>query len=69
MQPRRAVTLNQPALIPIAGNFDRKPRSLDRDVTTVGRARGSDLCLEANEISVLHCVIYRTADGKDPFHS
>jgi pSer/pThr/pTyr-binding forkhead associated (FHA) protein len=63
MQPRRAAAPNQPALIPIAGNYDRKPRSIDRDVTTIGRARGTDLCLEANEISTLHCVIYRTADG------
>lgn len=63
MQHRRDVILNQPALIPIAGNFDRKPRPLDRDVTTIGRARGTDLCLEANEISTLHCIVYRTADG------
>ena len=63
MQQRRELPPTVPALIPIAGNFDRKPRSLDRDVTTIGRARGSDLCLEANEISTLHCIIYRTADG------
>jgi pSer/pThr/pTyr-binding forkhead associated (FHA) protein len=63
MQTRRNATLNQPVLIPIAGNYDRKPRSLDREVTTVGRARGSDLCLEANEISTLHCILYRTAEG------
>src|SRR5262249_26301447 len=63
MQTRRNAMLNQPVLIPIAGNYDRKPRSLDREVTTVGRARGSDLCLEANEISTLQCILYRTADG------
>jgi pSer/pThr/pTyr-binding forkhead associated (FHA) protein len=63
MQRRRDVVLNTPALMLVAGNFDRKPRSLDRDVTTIGRARGSDLCLEANEISTLHCVIYRTPEG------
>lgn len=62
MQPRRNI-VNQPALVPIAGHCDRKPRSLDRDVTTIGRARGSDFVLEANEISTLHCIIYRTADG------
>ena len=62
MQTRRENILTQPALIPIAGNFDRKPRSIDRDVTTVGRARGTDLCLEANEISTLHCVLYRTGE-------
>jgi pSer/pThr/pTyr-binding forkhead associated (FHA) protein len=63
MQHRRDVVLNTPALILVAGNADRKPRSLDRDVTTIGRARGTDLCLEANEISTLHCIIYRTAEG------
>jgi pSer/pThr/pTyr-binding forkhead associated (FHA) protein len=63
MQHRRDVILNQPALIPIAGNFDRKPRTLDREVTTIGRARGTDLCLEANEISTLHCIVYRCPDG------
>src|ERR1700722_14079239 len=63
MPHRREAILNAPALILVAGNADRKPRSLDRDVTTVGRARGSDLCLEANEISTLHCVLYRTVDG------
>jgi pSer/pThr/pTyr-binding forkhead associated (FHA) protein len=63
MQHRRDLSLNHPALIPIAGNYDKKARSLDREVTTIGRARGSDLCLEANEISTLHCLIYRTSDG------
>ncbi len=63
MQQRHDFILNAPALILVAGNADRKPRSLDRDVTTIGRARGSDLCLEANEISTLHCIIYRTAEG------
>ncbi len=63
MPTRREAVTTGPALIPIAGNFDRKPRSLDRDVTTIGRARGTDLCLEANEISTLHCIIYRAADG------
>lgn len=63
MQTRRDVVSTSPALIPIAGNFDRKPRTLERDVTTIGRARGSDLCLEANEISTLHCIIYRGPDG------
>jgi pSer/pThr/pTyr-binding forkhead associated (FHA) protein len=63
MPTRRNNTVNQPVLIPIAGNYDKKPRALDREVTTVGRARGTDLCLEANEISTLHCVIYRTAEG------
>ncbi|MBI2804929.1 MAG: FHA domain-containing protein [Planctomycetes bacterium] len=63
MATRRNTLVNQPALIPIAGGHDRKPRVLDRDVTTIGRARGSDLCMEANEISVVHCIIFRTPEG------
>ncbi len=57
MQNRREAIVNQPVLILVAGNHDKKPRSLDREVTTVGRARGADLCLEANDISTLHCII------------
>jgi pSer/pThr/pTyr-binding forkhead associated (FHA) protein len=60
---RRDLSMTQPALVPVAGNYDKKPRSLEREVTTIGRARGSDLCMEANEISTLHCLIYRTAEG------
>ena len=63
MQTRRNANQIQPVLVPVAGTYDRKPRSLDREVTTIGRARGSDLCLEANEISTLHCLLYRTAEG------
>jgi pSer/pThr/pTyr-binding forkhead associated (FHA) protein len=61
--PSRRAAQNQPTLVPIAGHRDRKPFTLDREVITIGRARGADLCLEANEISTLHCVIYRTAEG------
>ncbi len=63
MQTRRDLTVNYPALIPIAGCHDKRPRALDRDVTTIGRARGTDFCMEANEISTLHCVIFRTPEG------
>ncbi|MSU78467.1 MAG: FHA domain-containing protein [Gemmataceae bacterium] len=63
MSKRPTPILNQPSLIPIAGNFDRKPRTLDRDVTTIGRARGSDLSIESNEVSTLHCIIYRSPEG------
>src|SRR4051794_21299069 len=52
-----------PALVPLHGNSDKKPRPLDRDTTTVGRARGCDLCLDANDVSTIHCVIYRTPEG------
>ena len=47
-------------LVPLHGNLDKRPRPLDRDVTAIGRARGSDLCLDATEISTLHCLVYRT---------
>jgi chromosome segregation ATPase len=32
-------------------------------VTTVGRARGCDLVLEASDVSTIHCVVFRTSDG------
>lgn len=62
MSPRRA-TPDQPLLIPLYGHADRNPRVLDRDVTALGRARGNDLCLDAAEVSTLHCVLYRTPGG------
>jgi pSer/pThr/pTyr-binding forkhead associated (FHA) protein len=49
-------------LVPMHGNHDKKPRILDRDVTTLGRARGCDLRLDAAEISTMHCVIYRSVE-------
>ncbi len=54
---------SHPALVPLHGNHEKKPRHFDRDVATIGRARGTDICLDAAEISTLHCVIYRTAQG------
>ena len=63
MYHRREAIATQAVLIPVAGHYDKKPRSLDREVTAIGRARGADLCLEANEISTLHCLIFRTAEG------
>ncbi len=47
----------------MAGNVDRKPRALDRDVTTIGRARGADLSIESNEISTIHCILFRSPEG------
>jgi pSer/pThr/pTyr-binding forkhead associated (FHA) protein len=58
-----STTLTSPSLIPLFGGTDRKARPLDREVVTLGRARGSDFCLDANEVSALHCVIYRSSDG------
>src|SRR5688572_3684816 len=63
MHERREAIVTQAVLIPVAGHYDKKPRSIDRWVTTRGRAGGADLCQEANEISTLHCIIYRTAEG------
>jgi FHA domain len=56
-------TGNGPTLVPLHGPGERKPRTLDRDIATVGRARGCDLVLEASDISTIHCVVFRTADG------
>ncbi len=64
MTYRRELNLaNQPALVPLFGGLDKKPRPLDRDVIAVGRARGCDLKLDAPEISTLHCILHRTAEG------
>src|SRR5262249_14950637 len=64
MLPRRdAKPLDQPALLPMFGGMEKNPRFLDREVVTMGRARGSDFCLDGNEVSALHCIIYRAADG------
>ncbi len=54
---------SHPALVPMHGNLEKKPRVFDRDVATIGRARGADICLDATQISTLHCIIYRTAQG------
>lgn len=53
----------QAALVPLFGGLDKKPRPLERDVISVGRARGCDIILEAPDVSTLHCLIYRTPEG------
>ena len=64
MSSKREINLeNQAALVPLFGNVDKKPRLLDREVITIGRARGCDIRLEAPEVSTLHCLLYRTAEG------
>jgi pSer/pThr/pTyr-binding forkhead associated (FHA) protein len=60
---REANLANQPTLVPLYGGLDKRPRPLDRDVITVGRARSCDIGLEAPEVSTLHCLLYRTAEG------
>ncbi len=47
-------------LIPRHGPGDRRPRPLDQAVTTLGRARGCDLCLDASDVSTIHCIVYRS---------
>jgi pSer/pThr/pTyr-binding forkhead associated (FHA) protein len=54
---------NVPQLLPVHGPGDRRPRPLDRDVATIGRARGCDLCLEASDVSTVHCMIFRATGG------
>lgn len=54
---------HQLMLVPMHGNLDKKPRAIDRDVSTIGRARGCDLRLDAAEISTMHCIVYRTTTG------
>lgn len=64
MLPRRdSKPLEYPALLPMFGGMEKKPRFLDREVVTMGRARGSDICLDGNEVSALHCIIYRATEG------
>ncbi len=55
--------MRQPALVPLFGGMDKRPRALDREVITIGRARGCDMGLDAPEISTLHCILYRSPDG------
>jgi hypothetical protein len=52
-----------PTLVPLHGPGERRPRPLEREVTTVGRARGCDLVLEASDVSTIHCVVFQAADG------
>jgi len=64
MLPRRdSKPLEYPALLPMFGGIEKKLRFLDREVITMGRARGSDICLDGNEVSALHCIIYRSTEG------
>jgi pSer/pThr/pTyr-binding forkhead associated (FHA) protein len=59
------LTASQPALVPMHGIQEKKPRLLDRDSTIIGRARGCDICVDSPDVSNLHCVITRTPEGFD----
>jgi chromosome segregation ATPase len=54
---------NVPLLMPLHGPGDRRPRPLDRDVSTIGRARGCTVCLEASDVSTVHCIVFRSSTG------
>ena len=58
-----SVSSESPLLIPLHGSSERRPRQLDHVVATIGRARGCDLCLDASDVSTIHCLLYRSADG------
>jgi pSer/pThr/pTyr-binding forkhead associated (FHA) protein len=53
----------QPALIVQHGNTAQKHRPIDRAGITLGQARGCDIELDAPEVSNIHCIITRGADG------
>jgi hypothetical protein len=54
---------SKPALILDHGTGAKRHWVLDQDALVIGRARGSDLGLDASDVSSLHCVITRRADG------
>ncbi len=62
MRPPSGV-FRPPYLAPMHGGLEKNPRSIDRDVSTVGRARGCDIVLDSQEVSTIHCVIYRQESG------
>src|SRR5262245_29725451 len=46
-----------PALVILFGSRGRSVWPLERAVTTLGRAQGCDICLDAPDVSSLHCII------------
>jgi len=54
-----SVDAGQPALVLMHGETGRRHRPLTREAVTVGRARGCDICLDAPDVSSLHCLITR----------
>jgi chromosome segregation ATPase len=65
IMPSRPESLsdNVACLVPVHGTGDRRSRRLESDVSTIGRARGCDLCLDASDVSTIHCVVYRGLTG------
>src|SRR5262245_32521682 len=63
MLPKRETQSGQaPVLAPLFGS-DKKPRHLDKEVASIGRARGCDITLDANEVSAVHCIFFRSMAG------
>jgi pSer/pThr/pTyr-binding forkhead associated (FHA) protein len=58
-------TATRPGLVLLYGTAGTKDtvHPLDCDATIVGRSRGCDLCLQAPDVSGVHCVITRGAGG------
>jgi pSer/pThr/pTyr-binding forkhead associated (FHA) protein len=52
----------RPALVLLYAKEDRR-WPLEREVVTLGRARGCDVALEAADVSSLHTVIWRNSAG------
>jgi pSer/pThr/pTyr-binding forkhead associated (FHA) protein len=53
----------QPALIVMHSTTSRRHRPLNRPLVILGKARGCDIGLVAPDVSNVHCVITREADG------
>jgi septal ring factor EnvC (AmiA/AmiB activator) len=55
--------VGQAALVLIHGDSPRRTRPLNREALALGRAHGCDICLEAPDVSALHCLITRRGSG------
>jgi len=54
---------SQPALMLMFSNAPNNVKPLNHDATIIGRARNSDIVLDAADISTLHCVITHSSSG------
>ena len=62
-KPSSKPNLTAPSLNVKYGNAARKQFVLEQGSTVLGRSRGCDVELESGEISSVHCVITRGAEG------
>jgi len=58
-----SVDADQPTLVLMHGDSVRRHRPLTREAVAIGRAHGCDICLEAPDVSSLHCLITRRGTG------